>query len=75
MQKTYTISEVCSILNKSKSTVYRYLKQNKLRGTKYKGRYQISEIELEKFITENSKKEFINKSKQFNSMVQLHYFN
>ena len=56
MQENYTVIEVCKKLNKSRSTVYRYLKQNKIKKIKYKGQYQISKTELQKFITETSKK-------------------
>ena len=74
MQENCTVTEVCRKLNKSRSTIYRYLIQNKIKGTKYKGQYQISKIELQKFSTETSKKNSINNATQFISMKDRDYF-
>ena len=71
MQENYTVTEVCRKLNKSRSTVYRYLKQNKIKKIKYKGQYQISKTELQKFITETPKRNIIDKATQFISMKNL----
>lgn len=45
----FTVKQTSQILNLSQSTVYRYLKQGKIKSFKSKGQYQISVEDINKF--------------------------
>ena len=49
--KTYTTQEVSEMLGKSATTIHEYLQIGKLKGFKEKGRYRITEGQLEEFKT------------------------
>lgn len=54
MKKLYTVQQVADLLSVHPITIYRYIKQGKLK-TKYIGRqYRITESDLDSFI-ENAK--------------------
>jgi len=51
--KTYRIGEAKKILGVSERSMYRYLKDGKLRATKI-GYWRISEADLKKFISDST---------------------
>lgn len=67
----FTVKQTSQILNLSQSTVYRYLKQGKIKSFKSKGQYQISIEDIDKFSQKKNKKDNLNRSKQFISMKDL----
>ena len=69
--KVYKVNDLIEKLNVSRSTVYGYLKQKKIKSFKIKGQYRIHEEKLQEFLQENSKKFIINKATQFVSIIEL----
>lgn len=53
MDKLLTLKETARLLRVSKRTILRYLKAEKLKGSKV-GQWRIKESDLEKFLKENS---------------------
>ncbi len=47
--ETYTPQEVAEILGRSATTIREYLRIGKLKGFKEKGRYRVTEEQLEEF--------------------------
>lgn len=47
MTKTYSVKEVCEMLSISKVTLYRYIKQDKIKAVKFGKSWIITEKSLE----------------------------
>lgn len=57
IEKLYTVKEVMEILKiKSNRTIYRYIREGKLKISKLNDRIRISEADLQEYISENLKK-------------------
>lgn len=52
--RTYTPEQVSEILQLNVNTVWRYLKEGKLKSAKFGNRYRISEEQLREFFNEMS---------------------
>lgn len=52
--KTYTLQEVCELLNVSRRSITNYVNEGKLKGSKIGGRWMFTEKQLKDFINEGS---------------------
>jgi excisionase family DNA binding protein len=67
----YKTKDLAKILNVSRSTIYRYLKDKKIKYFKVNGEYRIFKTELDEFIQKNLKRFQINKARKFISIIEL----
>jgi len=64
----FTVKQTSQILNLSQSTVYRYLKQGKIKSVKSKGQYQIFVEDINKFFQIQCLKNFYFCGRSLNSL-------
>ncbi|MFD2926291.1 helix-turn-helix domain-containing protein [Halobacillus naozhouensis] len=54
MSKMLTIDDLCEILQLRPNTIRNYLKEGKIRGSKFGREWRVKQEDLDKFIEDNS---------------------
>jgi len=49
--KYYTVKELCQLLKRDKSTIYKWIREGKLKAIKVGGKYLIPEEEVKKILS------------------------